>query len=324
MKNIIIVFLISIVTIYFISGNIFDNTIEKDSYEIKETSAINTKSDIEKFYDIKIGDSEESVIYKIGEPTRKDISEYGFYWYIYNQFENKFAMVGIMDSKVVGLYSNSLESVEMMNINFDKDISYVRNKYKPIEYKYKDNTRFIIDSKDEFDILKIDNKYITVFYDLHNNNKVTSYQIIKSSVENKMKDIYPEYSKELQESFEKQIIDLTNSVRERENLNKVTYNEKAKNSAIKHSEDMRDKNYFNHENKENESPFDRMKKENINYSVAGENIAAGQINAIYAHEAWMNSLGHRKNILGNYDNIGVGVSFGGHYKLYYTQNFFSE
>ncbi len=41
-----------------------------------------------------------------------------------------------------------------------------------------------------------------------------------------------------------------------------------------------------------------MKREGIVYTSAGENIAAGQINAIYAHEAWMNSEGHRKNILG--------------------------
>ena len=71
-------------------------------------------------------------------------------------------------------------------------------------------------------------------------------------------------------------------------------------------------------------PMELNSCENIEYIRSGENIAAGQINAIYAHEALMNSLGHRKNILGNYDNIGVGVSFGGHYKIYYTQNFYSE
>jgi uncharacterized protein YkwD len=182
----------------------------------------------------------------------------------------------------------------------------------------------MINSKNEFDILKVDNNYITVFYDLHNNNKVTSYQIIKSEVENSISNIYPMNNDDLKESFENQMIDLTNSVRDKYGLGRMNYCEKAKNSAVKHSEDMRNKNYFDHKNKNNESPFDRMKKENIEYIRSGENIAAGQINAIYAHEALMNSLGHRKNILGNYDNIGVGVSFGGHYKIYYTQNFYSE
>ena len=87
---------------------------------------------------------------------------------------------------------------------------------------------------------------------------------------------------------------------------------------------MMKENYFDHTNKNNESPFDRMKKENITYSGAGENIAAGQTSAIFAHEAWMNSQGHRKNILGDYKYIGVGVSFGGYYSIYYTQNFYIQ
>ncbi|MCP8345202.1 CAP domain-containing protein [Clostridioides difficile] len=102
----------------------------------------------------------------------------------------------------------------------------------------------------------------------------------------------------------------------------MRYSEQATLSSRKHSEDMRDNNFFDHVNKKNETPFDRMKREGIVYTSAGENIAAGQINAIYAHEAWMNSEGHRKNILGNYNNIGVGVIFGGSYKTYYTQNFY--
>ena len=107
------------------------------------------------------------------------------------------------------------------------------------------------------------------------------------------------------------------------NLNILSYSEKATTSSRKHSEDMMIKNYFDHTNKENKSPFDRMEEEGINYKNAGENIAAGQSSAIYAHHAWMNSLGHRKNILGDYKYIGVGVIFGGYYNIYYTQNFYT-
>lgn len=323
MKKIIIIFISVVILVNFVDINPITRIQEKDN-KIKEVSSINMNSDIKNFYDIRIGDNEDSVISRIGTPVRKDISEYGFYWYIYNQYEKEFAMVGIDNGKVCALYSNSINSTEMMNIDFEKDINNIRNEYTPIEYKRKGNTRFIVDSKDEFDILKVDNKYITIFYDLHNKNKVSAYQIIKSDMEDSAKDIYPTYSKELQESFENQIVDLTNSVRDKLNLPRMEHSEKASISATKHSKDMGEKNYFDHQNKENESPFDRMKKEDIKYSVAGENIAAGQINAIYAHEAWMNSLGHRKNILGDYDNIGVGVSFGGYYKIYYTQNFYSE
>lgn len=191
MKKIIILLVIIILTINFKDKNILNKVEEKNEYKIEETSNITIKSDIKNFYDIKIGDSESSVIHKIGKPSRKDISEYGFYWSVYNQYENDFAMVGIYNDKVVALYSNSINSSEMMNIDFEKDINYVRSNYKPIKYKLKGNTRFMINSKNEFDILKVDNKYITVFYDLHNNNKVTSYQIIKSEVENSISNIYP-------------------------------------------------------------------------------------------------------------------------------------
>lgn len=289
----------------------------------KETIIIQNQN-IKKYYDIKIGDSHSSVINKIGLPDRKDYSEYGFTWYVYNRFKNNFVMVGIEDDKVVGLYSNSINSIEMGDIKLKDNLKYVRENYKPIEYKKKGNTRFIIESKNQFDIFIKDNKYMTVFYDLHNDSKVTAYQIIDKKVEEKAEDIYPKYSEELKLSFEKQIVDLTNSVRDREGLTRLEFSEKASKSSLIHSMDMRDKNYFDHVNKKNETPFDRMRKQNIMYSLAGENIAAGQINAIYAHEAWMNSIGHRKNILGDYENIGVGVSFGGHYNIYYTQNFYSE
>ncbi|MEG1059660.1 MAG: CAP-associated domain-containing protein [Clostridia bacterium] len=291
--------------------------------EAKEVIVLKDKN-INKYYDIKIGDSVDSVIKKIDNPDRKDYSEYGFEWYVYNRFKNNFVMVGIENDKVVGLYSNSINSTEMLDIKLGDEMDNIRKISKPIEYKKKGNTKFIIESNNQFDIFIEDGKYITVFYDIHNESKAISYQIIDKVVENRTQHIYPKYSEELKKSFEMQTIDLINSVRDKWGLKRLKLSEKASISSLKHSENMKNENFFDHINKKNETPFDRMKKEHISYSLAGENIAAGQINAIYAHEALMNSLGHRKNILGDYDNIGVGVSFGGHYNVYYTQNFYSE
>ncbi|MEG2984181.1 MAG: CAP-associated domain-containing protein [Peptostreptococcaceae bacterium] len=291
--------------------------------EAKEVIVLKDKN-INKYYDIKIGDSVDSVIKKIDNPDRKDYSEYGFEWYVYNRFKNNFVMVGIENDKVVGLYSNSINSTEMLDIKLGDEMDNIRKISKPIEYKKKGNTKFIIESNNQFDIFIEDGKYITVFYDIHNESKAISYQIIDKVVENRTQHIYPKYSEELKKSFEMQTIDLINSVRDKSGLKRLKLSEKASISSLKHSENMKNENFFDHINKKNETPFDRMKKEHISYSLAGENIAAGQINAIYAHEALMNSLGHRKNILGDYDNIGVGVSFGGHYNVYYTQNFYSE
>lgn len=319
MKKIICILLFIVLSL----GYVFINEYNENSNEYTETIILDTEN-IKSYEDIKIGDDKENVISKIGLPDRKDLSEYGFTWYVYNRFKNNFIMVGIENEKVVGLYSNSLNSCETKGVKIGDKLGDVREKYKPIEYKKKGNIKFVVESKNQFDILLEDDKYITLFYDIHNNSKVRSYQIIDKNIENKTSDIYPVFNEQLKYSFEMQTIDLINSERDKNDLDRLTFSEKAKISSEKHSEDMKENNYFDHLNKENETPFDRMKKEDIIYSIAGENIAAGQINSVYAHEALMNSLGHRKNILGDYENVGVGVSFGGHYKIYYTQNFYSR
>ncbi len=61
-------------------------------------------------------------------------------------------------------------------------------------------------------------------------------------------------------------------------------------------------------------------------SSFGENIAAGYENAFYTHAGWVNSQGHRDNILREgYKELGIGVAFikNSEYGLYYTQNFAS-
>ena len=302
-----------------------ENNIEETKVENfnGNNESLNIESNIDNFQYIKIGDSKADVISKIGEPSRIDASEYSFNWYVYNQYKGKFAMVGIENNTVVALFSNSINSCEAENIKLDDNKKTVNDSYESLEYRKKGNVRYIINSNDEYDVIKENKKYITVFYDLVEGSKVCSYQIINQKTEDNMKNVYAAESEEITKSFELQIIDLINSSREKYGLNRLKYSEKATISSRKHSEDMMKKDYFDHINKENETPFDRMKKEGITYINAGENIASGQFSAIYAHEALMNSKGHRKNILGNYKYIGVGVDFGGRYKIYYTENFYT-
>ena len=336
MKKIIALVLL-VVVFFFYNGELkyaIDKFRDKKSEEITETlsydvgeddseaMASNSEIDINKYENIKIGDSLDSVINKVGKPGRIDESEYSFKWYVYNQYDDKFFMVGIEEEKVAALYSNSINTCESDKIKLDYNRDYVRENYEPLEYKKKGNTRYIISSDDQYDIIKKDKKYITVFYDIYEDYRVCAFQILNEKVESSLDGIYAKEDEELRKSFELQVIDLTNSVRTQRDLNKLSFSQKATVSSRKHSQDMLEKDYFDHINKENKNPFDRMKNEGIVYIGAAENIAAGQTSAIYAHEAWMNSEGHRKNILGNYNNIGVGVSFGGYYSLYYTQNFY--
>lgn len=297
--------------------------IKKESIELSNVANLEIKNtSINNFKYLKLGTSKDELINQIGNPYRIDESEYGFKWYVYNQYESNFVMVGIKDNVIVAFYSNSIDSDEMENILLGNNKQQIRKEYKPLEFRKKGNTRYMIDSQNQYDIININKKYITVFYDIYSDNKVCSYQIVDENIENSLHGIYENESEELKKSFELETIDLINSIREKNSLNKLKYSDKSTRSAQKHSLDMINNNYFDHKDNNNKTPFDRMKDENITYKAAGENIAAGQTSAIYAHEALMNSMGHRKNILGDYIYIGVGVEFGGYYKIYYTQNFY--
>lgn len=124
-------------------------------------------------------------------------------------------------------------------------------------------------------------------------------------------------------AFEKKVVDLTNQERVKAGLSPL----KADNATLSRmardkSADMRDKNYFDHQSPTYGSPFDMMKKYGITYRAAGENIAAGQKTPEEVVNGWMNSPGHRANILNaNYTTIGVGYVSGGSYGSYWTQEF---
>jgi uncharacterized protein YkwD len=76
------------------------------------------------------------------------------------------------------------------------------------------------------------------------------------------------------------------------------------------SEDMAARDFFDHTDPSGLSPWDRAAKSGIT-SLGGENIARGQADAAAVMEAWMNSPGHRANILNcDFKTLGVGVHLG--------------
>lgn len=125
------------------------------------------------------------------------------------------------------------------------------------------------------------------------------------------------------ENLEREIFELANSARIERGLKPFKWDERLADVARQHSRDMRDRGFFSHENPDGETPFDRLEKAGISCRAAAENIAAGYRDAASAHEGWMNSPGHRENILGEYDYLGVGVSLGGEHEVYFTQNFYT-
>lgn len=118
------------------------------------------------------------------------------------------------------------------------------------------------------------------------------------------------------------ILKLVNQERSKAGVSPLKLNEKLTNVANIKAKDMADKNYFSHTSPTYGSPFDMMKQFGISFSYAGENIAAGQKTAEEVMDSWMNSSGHKANILNkNYTQLGVGFYRGGQYGTEWVQMF---
>ncbi|MFE8701713.1 CAP-associated domain-containing protein [Cytobacillus sp. FJAT-54145] len=273
---------------------------------------------------IKIGESKSSIEQKLGQAKRTSLNEYGINWNTHHNQYDHFYMVGYERDKVIQIYSND-ESLYVNGVH--KGLSgkeVVSLLGSPIKGIIKGNVNYLITNNEEEQTFYKSGNYITVFYDIHKGSKVTGIQVVTSSLEQKKDGRFGNQSFPLQQAFELQMFDLINAARVDNGLSPLNWGEEARSSSRKHSKDMAINNYFNHTNLQNESPFDRMDKEGIRYWAAGENLAMGHPSSIFAHEALMNSIGHRKNILQEeFTHVGVGVQFQQDtQRPYYTQNYF--
>ncbi len=120
-------------------------------------------------------------------------------------------------------------------------------------------------------------------------------------------------------NYESEVVRLVNEIRVKNGLSQLTENWELSRVARYKSKDMHDKNYFSHTSPTYGSPFDMMKSFGISYRTAGENIAKGYRTPQEVVNGWMNSEGHRANILNaSFKQIGVGYYSDGNY---WTQMF---
>jgi uncharacterized YkwD family protein len=123
-------------------------------------------------------------------------------------------------------------------------------------------------------------------------------------------------------AYEQKVVDLTNQERAKYGLAALKVDTALSQVAREKSLDMNKNGYFSHTSPTYGSPFDMMKQFGISYQYAGENIAMGQRTPEEVVQAWMNSEGHRKNILSaNFNYIGVGYVEQGNY---WTQMFIGK
>ncbi len=125
-------------------------------------------------------------------------------------------------------------------------------------------------------------------------------------------------------SDEKEVFDLINKQRAQNGLSPLKENSELQRVARIKAQDMVNNNYFSHTSPTYGSPFEMMKSFKISYNTAGENIA-GNSNNSSAVTAWMNSPGHRANILNSsFNQTGIGVVTGSKYGKIYVQMFIGK
>ena len=120
-------------------------------------------------------------------------------------------------------------------------------------------------------------------------------------------------------SYEHEVVRLVNEIRQQNGLKPLTENWALSRVARYKSQDMLDNRYFSHTSPTYGSPFQMIKAFGLSYRTAGENIAKGYASPQAVVNGWMNSSGHRANILNvSYTQIGIGYVAQGNY---WTQMF---
>lgn len=272
---------------------------------------------------LAIGDTETKLVMELwGQPVRKDQSEFGYQWYVYNQDYSKYFQAGVRDGRIVALYTSSDNWNTNRGIGPGSTLSQVEDSYK--------NTTALSTRPGDEAVYELSDIRVTYYIDQTNNQRIQGVLLQDLSILEKSTGpdtgITGEglrYNNDVRGGFERQVFDVTNAFRVRQGKKPFVWDEAAAASAREHSQDMASQGYFDHVNPQGKSPADRMKDMGIRYSYAAENISAGHTNAFEAVNGWVNSSGHRENILGDAQRLGVGVAFGGSMKFYYTQNFFT-
>ncbi|MEU4517020.1 CAP domain-containing protein [Nonomuraea wenchangensis] len=123
-------------------------------------------------------------------------------------------------------------------------------------------------------------------------------------------------------AVENEVVRLTNAERAKGGCGPLTHDAKLRRAAFGHSADMAKNDYFEHDSQDGRDLLDRIRATGFTGSAWAENIAMGQRTAAEVVEGWMNSDGHRRNIMNcAYTHIGVGAAKDAQGQLYWTQDF---
>ncbi|MEI2355177.1 CAP domain-containing protein [Mesobacillus zeae] len=274
----------------------------------------------------------------LGEPSRTDLSAYGYSWLVFNRTPNQYVQAGVGNGKVVTIYAigENIDTAPFTIGEPGEKIFSIHPINPVVEFEYKGSSYKFEMSEDDMNsrpLMALGNIFVQLYIDRFT-GKLSSIRFLDAETLIKQLPYEVVYRgklieadepteddwDEIQESAQRQIFDITNMIRKRHGLKELEWDEKTAVAAFAHSREMEEEDYFSHTSEVHGDLADRLKEAEIAYESAGENIAANYLDSPEVAEGWMNSDGHREALLNEeFTHIGVGV-----YRKHYTQNFIKK
>lgn len=282
-----------------------------------------------------MGYTDRKILDILGKPERVDPTQYGYDWWIYGKNTENYLQVGIKEHHVVSIYAlgNRLHTAPFRIGTHSDNLYKKMTMSDTISLKYK-GTRVQFElSEDEMMIrplIAFGNGWVQLYFD-HFTNKLMCLRYVNTDTLIKLRPYTLVYRGKLratkqrtdtewlniERGEEQEVFAITNILRKRHGLSTLRWHPSSARVASIHSKEMKVAHYFSHKSQKGGSLSDRLQHEGITFTTASENIAANYVDGIAASVGWMNSEGHRKNVLNKLvTHVGIGI-----YHNYYTQDF---
>ena len=298
---------------------------------------------------VYIGESITALKAEWGEPERIDpLPQKSLYGYIYNgnSLTEPYLLVSVKGEKVVSYftiaknftaYDAVISTDDNETIQQTKLIQQGASAQSMIDAGWTEPGTYEFDALDssksearvgtEAYYKLTDNAYIYAFSDYFDGGDKSIYGMYAFSREctkySMMYRTYMTFTDEILRAAEQDVYEMTNAYRNYMGKALFKLENRTTTAARKHSEDMANNNYFQHNSLDGSKFSARLTAEGISWSGAGENICAGAGDAINMVIGWIGSSGHRKGMLTDFKYIGVGAAYSSSadYGIYCTQDF---
>lgn len=251
---------------------------------------------------LNLGENLITVLTKLGEPTRIDKNEFGTQRYVFANNYKNFVMVGIKDNKVVEIYTNAgslgygaiTSKTTYGTMKFDKYKTYSSEKA----------------------VYQTDKYVFTVFFDSMESQKVDAVYLKSTD----LTQVSNFYGADYEAYVEGELFDIINASRVKNGLKAYSRSSYSDVVAKAHSAEMQGFLRSDYNSIKGLTPFQRMDKAGIKYTLAAENIFAETGgDAIEIYGWWMSNVATRSNLLsGDFTDIGIGCVGSSYKKIFFT------